>query len=138
MGTYAPLYTVSVPGRTLKYKATYQIPYFGLNSDILFGRKFQINMNAGYTPWASVKDRDDHLLRFKESTATADGFAFIANLKGSWNFFPHWFLIIGGEYLKIRTTGTQDQSFYGVPFFEVDDKITSKQWLVSVMITYRF
>lgn len=142
LGIYAPLYTVSVSGKTLKYKVTYSFPYFGLNSDILFGKKFQINMNAGYTPWAFAKDRDDHLLRYKLNVGDADGWAFVANVKGSWNFIPHWFLTLSGEYLKIRTKGTQHQFFYAGPdlglSFDVDDKITSKQWLVSLMVTYRF
>ena len=139
-GPYAPFFTSSVPGKVLKYKVAYSLPYFGLNSDILFGKKFQINMNAGYTPWAFAKDEDNHLLRYKLSKGDTDGFAFLANLKGSWNFLPHWFLILSGEYLKIRTTGTQHQFFYdgsGVSF-DVNDRISSKQWLASFMIAYRF
>ncbi len=39
IGTYAPLFTGSIPGKTLKYKVAYSLPYFGLNSDILFGKE---------------------------------------------------------------------------------------------------
>jgi plasminogen activator len=66
-GIYAPLYTVSVRGKTLKYKVAYHIPYFGLNSDFLFGGKLEANLKLGYAPWAFAKDRDDHLLRYKLS-----------------------------------------------------------------------
>ena len=140
-GIYAP-FTASPRGRTLEYKAIYHIPYFGLNSGILFLERFQANIKLGYAPWAFAKDRDDHLLRYKLSRGDTDGYAYFANLNADWNFWPHLYLTISGEYMKIRTTGTQHQSFYAGPFvgttYDVDDKITSKQWLISAMITCRF
>jgi outer membrane protease len=141
-GIYAPFYTVSVRGKTLEYKVVYHIPYFGLNSDLLFLGKFQANLKLGYAPWAFAKDRDDHLLRYKLSKGDTDGDAYFANLNATWNFWPHLYLTISGEYMKIHATGTQHQSFYAGPFvgttFDVDDRITSKQWLFSTMITCRF
>lgn len=141
-GIYAPDYTAFVRGRTLEYKINYHIPYFGLSSDILFGKKFQANMTGGYTPWATAKDRDDHILRYKLSKGDTDGYTFFANLNAILNFLPHWFLIISGEYMKIHTTGTQHQSFYAGPdagwTSDVDDKITSKQRFLSATMIYRF
>lgn len=141
-GPWAPFATAYVPGKTLDYKVTYHIPYFGLNSDVLLGEKFQANMKLGYTPWAFAKDRDDHVLRYKLSKGDTDGYAYIANLNANWNFLPHWFLGVDGEYMKIHTTGTQHQSFYAGPYvgttYDVDDKITSEQWLFTAMVTYRF
>jgi outer membrane protease len=141
-GAYAVDFTAYVPGRTLDYKVKYNIPYFGLSSDLMFGDKIRINLKGAYSPWASAKDRDDHLLRFKLSKGDTDGHAYIGNVNGNWNFLPHWILTVGGEYMKIHTTGTQHQLFYDGPdaglTFDVDDKITSKQWFYSVMVTYRF
>jgi outer membrane protease len=142
IGIYDLFYTTSVPGKTMEYKMVYHIPYFGLNSDILLGKKFKVNMSGGYTPWASAKDRDDHILRYKFSEGDTDGYTYFVNLNAIWNFLPHWFLTISGEYMKIRTTGTQHQSFYAGPdvgqTFDVDDKITSKQRFFSATMTYRF
>lgn len=141
-GIYAPLFTAYVPGKTLEYEVTYHIPYFGLNSDILFGKKFLANLNVGYTPWAFANDRDDHILRYKLSKADTQGPAYVGSLHVSWNFLTHLFLTLAGEYMKIDTKGTQHQSFYAGPFvgttFDVDDKITSQQWFFSAMVTYRF
>jgi outer membrane protease len=138
-GLYNTDYTASVRGKTLEYEVTYHIPYFGLSSNILFGKRFKANLCFGYTPWAFASDRDDHLLRYKLSEAETDGHAYIANLNLSWNFMTHWYLSIGGDYMKIHTTGTQDQSVYGGPTYaEVDDKITSSHWIFYEMITYRF
>lgn len=142
IGIYDLFYTTSVHGKTMEYKVVYYVPYFGLNSDVLFGKKFKVNAGGGYTPWASAKDRDDHILRYKLSKGDTDGYAYFTNLNAIWNFLPHWFLIISGEYMKIRTTGTQHQSFYAGPdvgqTFDVDDKITSKQTFFSTAMTYRF
>jgi len=142
IGIYAPDYTASVSGKTLDYEVVYHIPYFGLGSNILFGKKFRVNMTGGYTPWATAKDRDDHILRYKLSEADVEGYTYFASLNAILNFLPHWFLIISGEYMKIHTTGTQHQSFYAGPnagwTSDVDDKITSKQRFFSAMITYRF
>jgi outer membrane protease len=135
-------FTAYVRGKTLEYEVTYHIPYFGLSSDLLFGKRFKTNLWAGYSPWAFAKDRDDHLLRYKLSEGETDGYAFIGNLNLNWNFATHFYLSVGGEYMKIHTTGTQDQSFYAGPYYgwtaEVDDKITSEHWLLYEMITYRF
>ena len=139
---YDPFFTIYVRGRTLEYEVTYYIPYFGLNSNILLGKRFRTNLNFGYAPWAFAKDRDDHLLRYKLSEGDTDGYAYIANVNANWNFMAHLYLSIGGEYMKIHTTGTQHQSFYAGPYvgmtFDVDDKITSSQLLLYGMITYRF
>jgi len=141
-GIYAPDYTASVRGRTLDYKVVYHIPYFGLSSNLLFGKKFQANMGVGYTPWATAKDRDDHILRYKLSKGDTDGYTYFVNLNAIWNFLPHWFLILSGEYMKIHTTGTQHQSFYDGPYVgwtaDVDDKITSKQKFLSATVICRF
>lgn len=141
-GPHAPIATGYTPGKVGDYKVTYHIPYFGLNSDLLFGNKFQAKMELGYTPWALAKDRDDHILRYKLSKGDTDGYAYLANLNANWNFLPDLFLTIGGEYMRIHTTGTQNQSFYAGPFVgwtgDVDDKITSSQWFLSVVVTYRF
>lgn len=129
---YAP-FTASVRGATLEYKVNYYIPYFGLNSNLQFGRRFKTNLSFGYAPWASAKDKDDHLLRDKLSKAETDGYAYLANLNLDWNFMTHFYFSIGSEYLKIHTTGTQHQ-----PTADVDDKITSWHWSIYEMITYRF
>jgi hypothetical protein len=56
--------------------------------------------------------------------------------------FRHFVLTAGGEFLRIHTTGTQYQSFYAGPYAGledyVDDKITSEQWSILTMLTFRF
>ena len=141
-GPWNPDYTGAVSGKVLDYEVTYRIPYFGLSSDVLLGKNFQANIKVGYAPGTATKDRDDHILRYKLSEGDTNGYAGFANINVNWNFLPHWFLRVGGEYMKIHTTGTQHQSFYAGPYvgqtYDVDDSITSEQWLFSGMVTYRF
>jgi hypothetical protein len=129
----------------LEYEVTYYFLYFGLNSDILFGKKFMANFNVGFTPWAFANDRDNHILRYKLSQGNTDGPAYSGSLSASWNFLAHFFLTIGGEYMKINTKGKQHQTYYAGPLVhtwydgvDVDDKITSLQWFLSATVTYKF
>jgi outer membrane protease len=141
-GPYEDDYTGSVSGRVLDYKVEYKIPYLGLSTDLLLGDKFQLNLQFGYSPWADAKDRDDHLLRYKLSTADCDGDAYLINLNANWEFLPAWILQVGSEYVNIDTDGTQHQFFYAGDYvgttYDVDDKITSKYYLVNAAIKYAF
>jgi hypothetical protein len=141
-GAYATDYSATVGGKTLEYEVSYHIPYFGLSSNLLLGKRFKTNLSFGYSPFAFANDKDDHLLRYKLSEGDTDGYAYIANMNVNWNLLTHLYFSIGGEYMKIHTTGTQDQSFYAGEYSgwtaEVDDKITSSHWSIYEMITYRF
>lgn len=141
-GPYDPSYTISVRGDTLTYKIKYYIPYVGLSSNLAFGNVFKTNASLGYAPWAVVKDKDDHLLRYKLSKADTDGHAVVGNLNTTLRLSAHLYLSGGVDYLWIHTTGTQKQSFYDGPYVgwtaEVDDKIESSEWIVYGMMAYRF
>lgn len=90
---------VSGEGRVLEYKVTYRIPYVGLSSDILFGKKgqFQLHLTFGYSDWAEAEDRDDHVLRYKLSEGDCEGEAWLASVTAGWMFSPHWMLGLGGS-----------------------------------------
>lgn len=141
-GPYAPFYTATVSGKVLDYKVSYNIPYFGLSSELLFKDKFHANIKLAYSPFVSAKDTDDHILRYKLSKGDTKGHAAAASLNAIWEFLPMWFLNMGGEYMNIHTTGTQHQYFYAGPYMgysaDVNDKITSEQWLVKLGVIYRF
>jgi len=140
-GTYYDV-PVSGSGKVLDYEVTYHIPYFGLSTDFLLGDKFQTNLRFGYSPWASAKDRDDHLLTYALRKADCDGDAYLINLNASWKFLPAWILQVGGEYVNIDTKGTQHLFYYAGSSAgstaDVDDKITSSSWLISAVVKYKF
>ncbi len=141
-GAYYPFFTANIYGKTLEYEVSYHIPYIGLSSNLSFGKVFKINASLGYSPRTSVNDEDDHLLRYKLSKADTNGHALVGNLNTNLRLLAHLYLSGGVDYLWIRTTGTQTQTFYAGPdagwTAEVDDKITSSQWIVYGMMTFRF
>ena len=142
-GTY-PSGPVSISGKVLEYDIHCQLPYIGLSSNLLFGREdqFQLNFIFGYSPWAKVKDRDDHILRYKLSEGDCDGHAYLVDINIDWNFYSNWTLGLGAEYVDIDTSGKQHQSFYAGPYAgwtaDIDDEITSSYWSAMLRISYAF
>jgi outer membrane protease len=140
-GPYAPGYTGSVSGLVLTYEVTYTIPYFGIHTEIPFSNKFQAMVDLGYSPWAAAEDKDDHVLRKKTSNAKTSGSAFLATITAQWDMEDNDFFLIRGQYLEIKTTGTQTQTYYdgsGDFFTGINDRIDSKQISASVLFSHRF
>lgn len=133
-------YTGFAPGRVLDYDVRYHIWYLGLNSDVLIGDKFWLNLQANYMPWVSVEDEDKHLLTDLHMKGDCDGDGYLLNVNANWEFLPDWLLQVGGEYLDIETDGKAMQSVLstGAQIGEVNDKITSSLWLISANLKYRF
>jgi outer membrane protease len=140
-GPWAPGYTGSASGLVLTYEVTYAIPYLGIHSEILVSRSFQAAFDLGYSPWAAAEDKDDHILRKKLSRAKTTGSAYLATITAQWHIEDNDFVLIRGQYLGIKTTGTQTQTFYdgsGDIFTGINDKITSKQISVAGVFSHRF
>ena len=133
---------VSGEGKVLEYKVTYNIPYVGLSSDLLFGKRnqFRFHFILGYSDWADAEDRDDHLLRNKLSEGDCEGEAWLSSLTAEWAVSPRWRLSLGGEYADIDTKGIQHQSWYAGSStgttFDVDQEISSTFWSVLVKICF--
>lgn len=141
-GPYNTSYTGYIPGKTLDYEVTYKILALGVSCEYPAYQKFRANVQLAYSPWARVNDIDDHVLRYKRSTSSTDGSAFLASLGLNWDLSPDVTLTVGGEYRKVRTTGSQRQYFYAGPYagmsFSVANRIDSTQTFVSAMLTFLF
>jgi len=136
-------YTVYIPGKTLDYEVTYKILALGVNCEYPAYQKFRANFQLAYSPWARANDIDDHVLRYKRSTSSTDGSAFLASLGLNWDLRPDVTLTIGGEYRKIRTSGSQTQYYYAGPYVgatspAIPSRIDSTQLFVSAMLTFLF
>jgi len=140
-GPYYPYFTVYVPGPVLDYEVEYDIPYLGLNTNLLCGQEFELNLRAAFSPWTYVHDRDDHILRYKLSKGSCRGSAFFISINADWRF-SSGLLRIGGEYTNIDTQGTQYQEFYAGEWkgesFTVNDEITSSFWVVFIGVGCNF
>jgi outer membrane protease len=139
---YGPwaVYTATVPGLVLTYQVTYAVPYLGVHSQIQLGHQFQTIIDLGYSPWVWVNDKDDHVLRQKVAEASTTGKAYLASATLQWNIQDDC-IQVGGQYLKIDTTGTQTQTFYdgsGIIITGINDKITSEQTFLTILFNHRF
>jgi outer membrane protease len=139
-GPYAAGYTGSMSGLVLTYEVSYTVPLVGIRTTLHTTDAFEAQLDLGYSPWVSAKDKDDHLLRYKLSEASTSGSAFLAALTGQWETSGRNFIQCRGEYFKIETTGTQNQRFYAGPyagdtFSGINDRIDSEQFTVSLVFT---
>lgn len=135
-------FTGYIPGPTLEYEVTYSMLAVGVNVEYPPFTPLRTHLQLAYAPMVSARDRDDHLLRYKLSEGSATGTAFLASLGLVWDIRDDIMLTAEGEYKRIRTTGTQDQSFYAGPFagtsFSVDDRIDSDQLFFSLRCSFLF
>jgi len=133
---------ISSTDKALEYEITYEIPYIGLGSDLLFGKdsQFQLNLTIAYSDRAKAEDRDDHILRYLLLEGDCEGEAYLIKLNLDWKFYPNWLLGLGAEYVDIDTNGGQHQSFYAGPYVgltgDVNDKITSTYQSTIFKISY--
>jgi outer membrane protease len=144
-GPYAASYTGSVAGPVATYEVEYQMFYVGLSADFR-APSFTATAGLAFAPAVVAEDRDDHILRSKLSTGKATGFAYLASLGADWDLLLSRDLNvtfgINGEYLRISTQGTQDQTFYAGAnageSYSLDDKITSEQLLLTGNLAFHF
>lgn len=140
-GPYAPGYTGFVAGKTLAYEITYTLPYAGLQLDLI-GDTFSLRLEAVYSPDATAEDRDDHILRYKLSTAKADGDMIGGQLLAEWAAGNAVTIGLSGCYMRISTTGIQTQMFYAGPYAgwtaAINDKITSSQASGFLSVSFGF
>lgn len=145
----------TVDGKVLDYKVKYDIIYLGLNTEFEPVNNLGLGLMLGFSPWTKSDDRDDHLVRNppKISIGHGEGKSYLAKAQGQWAILENLSLIFGGQYLKIDTKGKQQQKLYDVPLYyydgtfagfaewdlgEVDDKITSTTYSLSLGIAYKF
>jgi hypothetical protein len=119
--------------------------YVGVSADL---KKYSLNgdftsaVRIGFAPEVAAKDRDDHILRSKLSTGSANGMAYFLSADFAWTFSDGLRFGVGGEYINISTDGTQYQYFYAGPYagqaYYIDDKITSHQFSLIGNISQQF
>jgi len=138
----------------ITYEVTYQMPYLGLNSEILFGKnnQFRVNLNFTYSDWVDVSDKDTHLYPDWDaanpgnydmiSKGDCEGEAYIVRMEASWNFLRNWSLDIGGEYVDIDSEGSLKQrhyingSLFAISGLPIEETVTSSHWSGLLTISY--
>ncbi len=112
----------------LDYKVSYYQPYLGLLTSIKnLSSTISVDAKFAFSPIALATDHDDHILRNKQMKGSCRGNSFIGKLTAIW--IPRqaksrlsWSVKAGLEFVGIKTSGEQDQNWYGDdPLTEEDD-----------------
>ena len=139
----APLLQLE-PG-SIVYKADTFIPY-GEVCLRWTGGALSMDGRAGYSPYLTVSDRDDHAARQILSTTDADGTGWLAGLKMRYAFSGPWFAQAEASVLDYSADGTSKSKAYGkqpepdVPAggWSTYEKIETQQFDVTLAIGRTF
>jgi len=123
----------------LKYEITYDIPYLEVGIQSNVNNKFSVGASLGYSPFVTVEDKDQHLLRNKINRGDLEGDALLFSVKGRYNIFTNWFLTFGIDYVTIETDkGNMDAYFYGIYNHTVTEEVESTQTSAMFTVGYAF
>ncbi|MGM0501054.1 MAG: hypothetical protein ACQERJ_00870 [Bacillota bacterium] len=133
----------TITGEALAYEVKYHLPYLGFQLETLQSSPLNWQFALNLAPYIKAQDVDDHILRYKKSTGTADGSAIILNSSINYDLTPDLSFLISGEYSTINTTGEQKQYFYagpqeGTKISDIQHTINLESYTISAAIEYLF
>lgn len=139
------IYNVSVDGLVITYDVDYYIPSVGIRFRSLEGVRTAWNI-AAHIGYVIVTDKDDHVLRFKESTGESTGASFTLNAGTRYDISKRTFISLRGEYKYIYAEGEQKQVWYkttneaviGTTYSDIPLEIKSSQAMINLGIGFRF
>ena len=130
-----------VAGIVGTYSADIRVPYAAVASKLI-GEKFNVTGILGYSPLASVEDRDDHILRTILAKSKATGHAFIGTFFGRYDLTSSIFCGFRADFMILETDGKADTIVYAGAdkdeSWTIDHKVDSTNYSASLSIGYRF
>jgi len=127
-----------ISGKVLTYEARYSIPYMEIATELKIKDRLRVEASLGYSPIVNVTDEDNHILRDKISKGDCDGNATLFSLKGRYEFWKPWLLMIELGYISIDADGKQTQYLEGELLGTIDQKIKSTQTFIDFAVNYSF
>lgn len=130
----------------IRYKLEYNIPYIQIGGKVNLAKQFSMESNISYSPLVKAEDVDQHLLREKVNKGDLDGYSWMFNIKGKYDFTEHWFMTASYDFKKMKTDGTMSAEFsetylylYGViPNHTVYEELESTQHALALNMGYSF
>ena len=140
---YATDEEVQFSGKVLEYEVKYHIPYFGVEFSNHEAQTLNWNLNFNLAPYIKAEDIDDHILRYKKSTGSAEGSGYFLDGSLTYNLSSNLSILLTVEYNKFNTDGHQDQYFYGgkdkgQKNNNIDQEINLKSHKISTKLNYYF
>ena len=144
------LYLISGSEHALDYQVSYNTITAGLSLTLNPAPPVAVTAEAGFAlPY--VSDRDDHVLRYKLSTASGFGYGGYAGLEARYTWCPAGsrlrpFLALSGSGLWLVAKTVQTQYWYegateeppGTYYFGIDHRISTRQYRVALIIGLQF
>ncbi len=107
-------YQGSLPGTGLEYQQKIGVPYIGIAlSSGVPNSPIDVNAYGLFSPAATCKDEDDHLLRQKLSNGETEGTFWAVGGDIRWQITPSRSLSALANYTSYDLEGDQTQYFYG-------------------------
>ena len=133
---------VRVSGPAIAYEITYDIPYLEVGIQSTINTKFSVGASLGYSPFVTVEDKDQHLLRNKVNRGDLEGDALLFSVEARYNIFTNWFLMFGIDYVTIETDrGNMVATFEGpnsINNHTVTEEVESTQTSAMFTVGYAF
>jgi outer membrane protease len=106
-------YTASVAGPVSTYAVTYQFVHLGAALQARADDRLRLTLEASFIPYARAEDEDNHIRRMRVSVSEATGTGTMLRMSVQYFFTDAWFASTSCSKLRIRTSGDQDQYWYG-------------------------
>lgn len=132
-----------ISGLVGTYKATVSMPYFEVTGKIETQQgNSSLLLRLGYSPFTSVEDADDHIIRQISATSSLSGSAYKLALQGRYSFSSSWFIMAKWDMLSFDIKGRDNNIVYGGPdqglTWSIEHETFSTQNLLSLAVGLRF
>lgn len=128
-------------GEVGTYKVESVIPYAGGLLNYYWNEFFSLDLSADLI-YASIDDKDHHILRTMKSTADTDGWGWKVGMTWRWEMPNNFFLLAEGEWMKVETDGTSKTYVYDGEdegsSHEIDENILQDEYDLSLSLGYAF
>jgi hypothetical protein len=129
---------IRISGEVLTYEVIKEIPAVMAGLKLATAPSITFDITLGYSPHATVKDEDNHLLRPLVSKAKCDGEALMFSLTGEVLLFPRCAFNVKYDYTTIDTKGVETQYHPRGRTAEIEQKNFSDVHMYEITMAYRF
>ena len=130
------------------YHLDSSLPYIEVAGKIEQTDSMSIMLRFGYSPFASVNDFDNHLLRQISANANLHGDAYKISLQGKYDIASGWFIMAKGDLMSFDIRGNESDYVYGSAdaangnnqgdSWTIEHETMSTQYCISFSVGRRF
>jgi len=129
-----PLY---IDGNTIKYDATYKIPYVGVDLETNIGQ-WNLQSEIHYSNWVDMEDEDHHIIRDLILKGKGDGSSLMIGGKANYKLGPEADIFLNIDYNKTEVDGSQDQYHVGYVAKDIDYRAEQEYTQYMAGVTWKF